>query len=348
MSSRIAIVAPILVLLIIAAAAAIIYFLIYRRRVNRSLQQDGEVGAGPEPSSVTRSGFIVVLIIALILMFLRIGGLSSQITVMNNTLQRQYDDIRALERYILELKESINKANSSVSENYYEIRSFNENDNTAEIFFSLIPAQAKEDTIVSVVAGDKTVSLARTEKGTFEGTLKADIFGSYPGEVKALITTDGVTVSENLNYTLDGLWIEYLPQLITDGGGETEVSGGKIRINWDSNVYFQDSDYAGFDLKSARLVEEADGKVISEEDLSSKLVKDQGLNSCNIEVDKKVSYSGGSYRLYVTAKDSKGYTHAAELIFLEGADGVLSTDHFGDRIFDASGKELTTQPKQPY
>ncbi len=344
MSTKIALVAPILVLLGIAAAAAIVYFLIYRSRINRSLQ-DGEGGAGPEPANVTRSGFIVVLIIALILMFLRIGGLSSQITVMNNTLQRQYDDIRTLERYIVELKESVNKANSSILDNDFEIISFSEKDNTAEIFFSVTPAEAKEDTKVSVVAGDKTVSLARTEKGTFEGTMKADIFGSLPGAVKALITTDGVTVSESLNYTLDGLWIEYLPQLITDGGGQTDVSGGKIRISWDSNVYFLDSDYAGFDLKSARLIEEIDGKVVSEDDISSKLVKNQGMDSFNVKVDKKVSYSGRSYRLYVTAKDSKGYTHTAVLIFVEGANGIPSMEYLGDRIYDASGKELTTQLK---
>ena len=345
MSSKIAIVAPILVLLIIAAAAAIVYFLIYRSRINRSLKQDGEGGSGPEPANVTRSGFVVVLIIAMILMLLRIGGLSSQITTLNNTLQRQYDDIRTLERYILELRESVDEANSSISDNHFEIRNFSEKDNTAEIFFSLTPAQAKEDTKVSIVAGDKTVSLAKTEKGTFEGTLKTDIFGSLPGEVKALITTDGVTVSERLNYTLDGLWTEYLPQLITDGGGQTDVSGGKVKISWDSNVYFQDSDYAGFDLKSARLIEEIDGKVVSEEDLSSKLVKNQGMDSCNVNVDKKVSYSGGSYRLYVSVKDSKGYTHEADLIFLEGAGGIPSIKYHEDRIYDASGKELTTQFK---
>ena len=345
MSSKIAMIAPILVLLIIAAAAAAVYFLVYRRRINRSLQQDGESGAGPEPANVTRTGFIVVLIIALILMFLRIGGLSSQITVMNNTLQRQYDDIRALERSIEELKESINKANSAVSAADFEIKGFNEKDNTAEVLFKVIPAEAKADTDVSVAAGSKTTALLRTETGTYEGTLKADIFGSYPGVVRALITTDGVTVSEELNFTLDGLWVQYLPQLISDGGGQTDVSGGKIKISWDANVYFQNSDCASFDLSSARLVEEIDGKVTSEEDLSSKLIKNQGLDSCNIKVDKKVSYTGGSYRLYVSAKDSKGYTHKVMIVSVEGMNGMPTEVSPEDQIFDASGKRLTTQFK---
>ena len=344
MSTSFAAVAPILVLLIIAAAAAIAYFLFYRRRVNKALQQDGEGGAGPEPASVTRTGFIVVLIIALFLMMLRIGGLSSQIGTLNNEIQQQSMQIQSLRLSIDGLKAAIDKAESAVSSDDHWIIGFNERDNTAEIMFSVIPAKASDDTQVSIVAGDKVVQLEKTAKGSFEGVLKADIFGSYPGVVRALITSGGATVSEELNYTLDGLWVEYLPQLISDGGGETDVNSGKLSVRWHSNVYFQNSDYADFDLKSARLVEETDGKVTSEKDISSELGRNMDMDCYTADVDKKVSYSG-SYRLYVTAKDSKGYTHEMVLISLEGTNGRPSVDQTEDLIYDAGGKLLTRQFK---
>ena len=332
------VIAPILILLVIAAVAALVYFFFYKERVNKALEDDGDAGsAGPEPSSVTRTGLIIVLIIALILMLFRISDLKTKLSniesTLNNMQQQLYAELR-------DVKEAVEKQGSLIESYSIDFGKLDTSSHTAEITFTVMPKEAKADSMLTITAGKQFVILQRNASGSYTGKLRTDIFADIDGssEPRLTMTTDGVIKTEVFGkYELTELWYRYLPGIIPSFNSEGKYDGKAWSIKGDLRLeLFSKNDVSRFVKDSIRLCTEVGGKIIEEKDISSEL-NGHGIYYAPLDISVNAG-EDESFRLIVTAKDSNGYTH--EYTLFDRDYGSWDSYSYNMRIFDATGKQI--------
>ena len=345
MKTGFGVVAPILILLVIAAIIAILYLLIYKKRVNRALAKgEGADGAGPEPSSVSRSALLIVLIIIMGIMLLRISDLKSTLWNINNTVSSQSSQIMNLQNQISQLSDMLKKQESIISDFSVEFGKLDADRHSAEVIFTATPKEVKDSTELKLTAGSHTVKLERKgTSSTFTGKLTADIFEEFPDQPKITLTTDGVSRTEELEYyELTELWLHYMPKIMVSGGGTAEFNKDTLKIDWDIQIDFiSKAENAGFAREGIIMKTLIDGKVTDEKDISSEVNWDGDWGTYNTDLTGNITLEKGqSYKIIVTAKDSNGYTHETTVLDLVEDCSVPETmDEY--HIYDASGKLLT-------
>ena len=333
MKAGIAVITPLLMLLAIAAVAALVYFFFYRQRVNKALEEGGDADkAGPEPSSLTRTVLIIVLIIALILMMFRISDLKTKLNNMESTLGNMQQQLNVK---LEEVREAVEKQGSLIESYSIDFGKLDAASHTADITFTVMPKESKADSMLTVTAGKQFVVLQRTAAGSYTGKLHTDIFADIDGsaEPRLTITTDGVMNTEVFaRHELSELWYRYLPGIIVSGNYEGGPTKNGYSFKGDLHLdVFSKNDISSFIKDSFRLCAEVDGKITEEKDISSE-INSYGIYYAPIE------YTVGEdqydkFRLIITAKDSNGYSH--EYTFI-GSD----PSQHNVRIFDAAGNQL--------
>ena len=341
MRTRISVIAPVIIVLAIVALAVIIYLFVYKSRVNRALANgEGRDGAGPEPGSVGRSGLIIALIVIMAVSLIRIGNLNSKLDNANNMLTNQNSQIVGLRDQLQKLEDELNRQNSLIADYSVEFGAFDKQKQTAEIKVSVLPKEAGEDTSVVFKAGSHTVELERGASGTwFTGKFTAGLFERFDDEPLVIMTTGGISSSEELEYyELTDLSLHYIPVIMVSGGGQAEYSGGKLDLNWDVQLdFFTKSGTEEF-VKEGIVLKIETGSQTEEKDISKDIEWNGTWGRYLISFDKKYELEKGQhFKVTVTAKDSLGYTH--ELVAADLTEDRPAAEEVY-RIFDASGKQL--------
>ena len=343
MRTSIAALAPILILLFLALAGAVGYFLIYRKRVNRALDEGADMdSAGPEPANVSRSGLMIVLIIAMGIMLIRIANLNSTVKQLNDTVSAQNSRLMQIQSALDELQENMKEETRLIADLQVNYGEMNSSDHTAELTFTVTPKKVTDETALTLIADDIRIPLQKSSQdNSFTGTLKTDIFYPFGEPLKVLISQNGETLSEETDYyELTELWLHYLPQIITSGGGTSEYKKDVMKIDWTIGLdLIRKTEYGSFEKSGITLTTLIDGQVTETRDISDEISWGEDYGVMRLSVKKDVSMKENqTLAMVVSAKDTMGYTHECTVLNLTGIHSHEEEKSDEYRIYDASGK----------
>ena len=346
MRTSIAALAPIIILLLLAAAGAVIYFLIYRKRVNRALNEGSDVdSAGPEPASVSRSGLMIVLIIAMGIMLIRIANLNSNIKRLNDMVANQSYQLMNIQNELEELQQNMKEEASLISDFNMIFNQMDPADHTAELTFQVTPKKTTEDMTIVVAADDMRIPLQRSSQGTtFTGSCTLDIFTSFLEPVKVLMTQNGETMTvETDNYELTELWQHYLPQIIVSGGGSGTYKKDAMEVEWTIGLdLIAKTEYGRFEKNGITLTTMLDGQVTETKDISNEVSWEEDYGVMRMDVKKNFPIrEDQTLSMVVSLKDNMGYTHECTVMELSGVHSHEEVKENEYRIYDASGKLIS-------
>ncbi len=310
---------PVLIILAVAVIAVTVYFFFYRKKVNDALRsgKDSE-SAAPEPSSITRIGMILVLIGAMLIMLTRISQLKDAMNQMQNTVNNQQNTLNSLYVKLEHLESMIEDQTGILEEFTLDFGELHPSDHTADIHISVIPKQMTSTMTAKVSVRDQIIELERnTTANGFNGSLRQDIFDLSDSNIRVILQDGEEQHTQSVeDYSLAALWQHYLPFVITSGGGETTQSGNSLKVNWQIQLDFvQKTDYCSFDKDSIRLVTEINGQITEEKDITGQIAWQDYTGFYEESLKKTYDVKESDVmRMYVTVKDSAGYTHQAEVM----------------------------------
>ena len=329
--------APLILLLISLAVATIfvIYSLLYKRRINRSLNENNpKHSALPDMRTALSATIIVILLVNIFSLNAQIDNLNDEIVDLNNKMDRNM--------YLL--NQNVNDANSKLDEFIndnklissfnFNVKDTNPDDIMAEIDFELSLKTFSENTEVSIVINNNVAKLTKNTAGKYTGNFSMNMFEEI-NNVSALITEDNTTTRENIyNIDLECLWKYVLPSMDVICNPDYEYEKDTIHLQFVDGgyIYMNTTDNYFTDAYVEILIDNVSVKKISIN--PSKNISDYTVNldeSFKTEPDSTVE-------IYVIATDNLGYTHKTLTFSCDESSQTALFDY--EEIFDNTGKKV--------
>ncbi len=291
---------------------------------------------------------VIIVIMAFLLLFClaKINEFTDKNEDLNREIRNLSNRITSLQNEINSIYENVDKQlkkeaslHSGVN---YSVGELNFEDSTVGIDISVVPKAFTDDMKMSVSVDSKTVELVKNEN-SYAGTLNVGLFLEYEQWPLLTIKTDAGTKTEFLeDVDISNLFSSFLPIVNVDLGGSGKYANNKLSADL---VFSIDGKPASKDsvvtFTTFTLIEEVNGKEISNVDITDKINQDRNSYTVTYNKDFKVS-KGDSLKVYLLAEDSLGYIHKTlAYSWYENDDGAVAEAVYGgESIYDKNGTLL--------
>lgn len=308
--------------------ALICYRIAYQKRINKALER-GESQAHRkmvDASSVARSCTIIMVICMFLSMSVQIGSLRDS---MNSSINMMSDQIASLQ---FELTQARTEQNSNIL-NFEEVSAeYNPNKQIVQVTMKAELKTVSEDTKVEVLIGDHRVEMKR-DGNVFLGTVE---FGIFEGglEAKLVMTSNGITTTENTNYGFGNYYTCVLPvftkSLIMNSGTKWSQKQKGMKIDGEIILepFVGGAEPSNIDITSAEIVFSVNGTAVKQNDITGKLTNDIGYQG---EFHEKIE--GGEHDTYDISLhyvDENGYAYDDNLASI--CEGRTEFSHIPNQI----------------
>lgn len=248
---------------------------------------------------------ITVLMALLITNLVKVSQLKKQISYMEESFS---SEINLLLNNINKLENTIENANSLISDYEFNVAGFDQENHTVDLVFRITPKNYEENNQFSLTIGDTVIDFA-PESTTYVAALTVDLFGCEYFE-PILTVSNGFTQRTEELPTIDTryMWQKILPSVDITVLKDNNYENDKFCIKTTLDLYTYSTDYAQFE----------DGKVIVTINNEEKKVVDLALEAGDFpsEITLKDSYSmeiSDRIIIKLIANDNAGYTHVYTL-----------------------------------
>ena len=290
---------------------------------------------------------VVILAIALCACIYKINALESDIKNLDNTFDRQYQQVTNQVQSIYQnVDEKLREEASLLSSVEAEYGEFDLENHTIDLTVKLVPKLISEEMKVQVSINGRTVELSRTGNN-FVGTIPVDIYNVGEQILMTIETAAGTQTQYLSEIQVEYLWGDRIPSLYySDITGQATFAEGKytlnghININCNPTVQTPDVKFENF-----MLVTELNGKQINKEDITSDVLNYEAYpngvywyDEYNMECE---AVEGDELGIYLEAADSLGYLHRTLLHHWKVLDGATAEAVDGSEyIYDPNGNQI--------
>lgn len=310
-----------IIILLLLLIIFIVYFIIYKKRINKSLEQNESMAHVPMASAESIGNILVKIgiVIYAISIIMNISSVASDVQQTRDELKAE---IAKLNGEIRELESQFEQQNAILNSFEYSLGEINSVDNTVETTIRCVPKTVSEDTVVKVIFGDETITLEAEEGGIFTATKPLPLFVDIGYEITVAVTTEGVMNTQIIDRPYEPLYSECLPWLTYVINPELEFENGKVRISGECGI-------GGWEeMTDIQLFFVMDGAVVKTVELP-----EQGM-----ELNEVYEMDANSYfELVAEGMDPYGYKHRSILFaageFPEYDSDYIITDKSGNVVF---------------
>ena len=288
----------------------------------------------------------IILIIALVVGFVQLSEYKTEAENRYNNLSNQ------LNRVSQNIQEIYNNVDHQLEEDASLITYFNYEYGEADmenmkvpVSVKIIPKTVTDYTSLTLDFGNRTVEMKKGDKMEFTADFTSDLFlGESGGKVKVIIKEGNTSHSEELEWYIDSLHTQYLPQLmagfIFDDSTYTEGEGLTVQ----GDVMFMgdiEEDMKNFtDLK---LVYKINQKIVEEEEIPETAF-DTAVDTIDVNKTYPDVRTGDTFTLYVEGTDKYGFVHrttAKSIVYVKADEIAVETmEKDSELILDKEGNIL--------
>ncbi len=284
--------------------------------------------------------FLIVLTIVLIVLTFRVKRLEDDLRVYKVNVSSKLDDIRMDISLIYKNVEDRMKKDASLFSNVKYIVGQPTQSGTVPVAFEILPKTLTDDMEMTLTVGDSAVILRRIGD-TFNGTIDVSLFDDSNKPLVTVISSAKKTeYLEDVN--LSHIYRKLLPELSAEMAGGSTYSHNLKKLSVDHTFTLNNS-HPDSDVSFVKytLIEEINGKELSRQDITQKLIS---ANGSYFEEYKK-SYDvnvGDTLVIFVEAEDSLGYIHKTVAYHWQQNDSGATADvyYHGEAILDKEGNLL--------
>lgn len=303
---------------------------------------------------------IIGLVIAVIVSFVRINSLKSDISLLEHSLSNETSRLGTQISSIYDNVDNQLKKEASlfasIKRDFGELKT---ETGMADIKIAVVPKVVTDNMKVNVSLCGKTVEMTKSDNGEYSATIPVGLFENDDTFPLVTITANGETKIEYLeNESVQGIFSNYLPTM--SGSNlhplSATLTDGKLTIDGQFFIGYSLGDVSNkAEFTNYALVTEVNGKEIAKKDITDTIEKYQKRDSIehgevNIEFKETYDLSGEkniSFCIYIVAEDSLGYIHK-KLAFSwqppdeEGrqAESAMPVGYAGEIILDKEGNIL--------
>ena len=193
---------------------------------------------------------------------------------------------------------------------------------TVPVSVKIVPKAVREDTALTLEFGGRTVEMKKSDSSTeFTAEFEAGLFEQKgDSDVKLVITKDGTSETEALDWSLGLLHKQFLPFVAAYFAFDDITCSEQNGITVEGNVISHIDDENAERFKSTKLLFKINGEVLSEDDIN-------GDKIFNVNKTFPGYGIGDTFELCLEAADELGFTHEALLKRVQfGADGALTEE----------------------
>ena len=290
---------------------------------------------------------IVVLVIALVVSFVKISSLESEINQVRSDYSFEVSNLRNEINAIYDnVDEMLEKQASLLSGSEYEYGALNVQDHTVNVHLTIIPKLISENMSVSVSSPSGSFELVKTAEG-FSGDVQVPLFMEDGMLLMTMETVAGTQTEYLTDISVCYIWSQYLPSLYhCDISGKAVFGEGKYTLNGTLDINLSPvNDTPDVSFEKFVLVTTLNGKQIDSEDITSDVLNYQTHpNGVDYRDDYVREYSvqeGDELIILLQATDSMGYIHECVIHNWKEENGASAEAlYVGEVIYDSEGKVL--------
>lgn len=288
----------------------------------------------------------IILVIALIVGFVQFKNFKEDTENRFNNLSHQYNNLNnSINSIYNNVDEKLEEQASLITYFNYEYGELDSENLKVPISVKIIPKTVTEYTSLTLDFGNRTVDMKRGDKMEFTADFDSDLFlGEGAGNVNLIIKEGKTAYTEELEWYIDSLHTQYLPQLmagfIFDDSTHTEDKGLTIK----GDVMFMgDIEEEMKNFTDLKLVYKINQKIVEEQEIPT-----SAFSTAVDTIDVNKTYpdvrTGDTFTLYVEATDKYGFVHrttAKSIIYVKADEIALETmDDVSEIILDKDGNIL--------
>lgn len=252
---------------------------------------------------------IVIAVLAVLLLFnmFAVMQLKEDVKQLNNNALNGIQDVRSSVNTILSEIRSIQDDNeaqlSLVTAFDYKYGELDKNKMTVPVSVKIVPKSVSDDTSLSLEFGGRTVEMQKSDSSTeFAADFQVKLFEQRDSSaVKLVIKENGVSQTQELEWSLGSLHFEFLPWMAAGFVfSDINLVSDGIRVEGKVVAHIQNEDTESF--RNIRLIYKVNGKAVD-----SEKIDDLDL----YDVTKILSGygEGDTLELYLEAEDEYGFIH---------------------------------------
>lgn len=307
----------------------------------------GGIFVNQEVKKSIPSVVIFILVIALIVCFVKIRSLESDIQLLRSDLVSEVSMLRTDIQSIYNNVDTMLKAEASlVSGLDVEYGVVDVENHTIDLTVKLVPKLISEDMKLRLSINGRSTEL--TGQGTgFSGVIPVDLFNVDEQLLLTIETDAGVQTQYLPEIQTEYLWEGRIPSLYyCDISGTGSFAQGKYSLNAELDINCSGTEETpGVRFEEFMLVTELNGEEINREDISADVLGYEGYphgvyfrHDYYMECE---AVEGDELAIYVEAVDSLGYIHRRLLHFWKEQRGALAeAADASEYIFDPNGVQI--------
>ncbi len=247
---------PIIVCLtaVIGIVIAVISSVLYRKHLDRvvSGEERGTHTKVAEPLSVIKTVVICVLAIWVAISMMTISGMNRKIDELAQQIDSRYASINA---GLASIGTRLDEADSLAKDISYEFRNIDTKARTVDMDMKITLKSYDKDTSVYIYLGDKETELSLTDKGKFEGTVKAELFTLYEDFPVMKVVNGDVAATEELDDCPAGYFAIFCMPVLIDTACDYSMhfSGSSMAVTGRISVVQDDGKVPGLTFSSAEI-----------------------------------------------------------------------------------------------
>ncbi len=288
----------------------------------------------------------IILVIALIVGFVQFKNFKEDTENRFDNLSHQYNNLNnSINSIYNNVDEKLEEQASLITYFNYEYGELDSENLKVPISVKIIPKTVTDYTSLTLDFGNRTVDMKKGDKMEFTADFDSDLFlGEGAGNVNLIIKEGKTAYTEELEWYIDSLHTQYLPQLmagfIFDDSTYTEDKGLTIK----GDVMFMgDIEEEMKNFTDLKLVYKINQKIVEEQEIPT-----SAFSTAVDTIDVNKTYpdvrTGDTFTLYVEATDKYGFVHrttAKSIIYVKADEIALETmDDVSEIILDKDGNIL--------
>ena len=317
------------IILVLAAVIVGVSLVLYNRhldKVARGEEHDTHSPL-PEPGATVGATYKVVLIVLLIIALIAISTIKGKINTMQSNIVNLQSELNSISTQLNIIRDQMEKADKLVSNESYDIISCDLESHTAEVKYSAVLKQYSDSTKVYLVLNGNRFELTKDASGAFSGTVRADLFDTFPEPVLH-IEENGKTSVDSADFPGTLFW-DYLPMPVFDSRFDTEYKNGKYIYSGSLNPIMSNTGQ----IASVQLSYITGDKVLKTVDITKQVISQEQID---IEEGLKIE-NDLAFEIEITTKDGLRIVERNTMIY-ETSDDFM--DHDFQRIYDKDGSLL--------
>ncbi len=322
------------VLLVLAALVIIISGILYNRHLDKVARgEEHDVHSRlPEPGTTAGITYKTVLMVFMVVAVITVGTMGGRISSMQSTITMMQSELNSANSQLAHIGYLLEEKDKIVSSRSYEVLKCDLESNKVEILYAVELKRFSQNTKVSLVLNGTKYELTGNNAGRFSGTLKLDLFASYP-ENNLIIEENGISTMEYAEFPDEIFW-EYLPQPLYTCRFDSNTSMGKVKYSGSYSL----------DLKGAPRIKSVTVTYISgDTELKTIDITKEALAGENVELEEGLPIKDDLlFKTDIVTTD--GYTVSKKIAMIyEAKDGYDPDEYM--RIYDRNGNLLFESSK---